>query len=600
MEECLLLYIAIKINGVIDLNKYEWAVEDIYPSIKEWEEDYKKAKELNSFDEFKGNLDKVEVFLSCMKKQENVGRLLEKLYVYAMMLSDSDTANAEYGALLNRCMALSSEIGANTAFVVPELTSLSSKVIKDYIADKSLSEYDYFLKGVLKDKAHVLDEKSETIMARASETLSSFKEIFTKIDNADLPLKSVRDGKEVIPLSHGAYSVILHGKNRSLRKRTFKSYYGSYLSLINTITSTYYGSVKADVFRAKVRNYSSALNMALSGEDVGEEVYYNLINSVREALPILHEYIAEKKKALKLKKMHTYDMYVPVVEDAELELEYDDAYNLVIEGLSVLGDEYVNLLKKAREDRWISVYEKKGKRSGAYSVAVYDTHPYVLLNYQKTTHDVFTIAHEMGHSIHSYYSNKNQPYAKADYKIFVAEVASTVNEVLLLKYLLKKTTDVKLKKYLLSYLMEMIRTTLFRQTQFAEFEEFSHAEVEKGEPLTKTSMSDKYLELNKKYYGDAVISDEEIKYEWARIPHFYRAFYVYKYATGIISALSIADRILTEGESAVKDYFKFLSSGGSDSPVELLKIAGVDLTKEQPFKSAFKVFRDALDEFKKL
>ena len=582
------------------MNKYEWAVEDIYPSIKEWEEDYKKAKELNSFDEFKGNLDKVEVFLSCMKKQENVGRLLEKLYVYAMMLSDSDTANAEYGALLNRCMALSSEIGANTAFVVPELTSLSSKVIKDYIADKSLSEYDYFLKGVLKDKAHVLDEKSETIMARASETLSSFKEIFTKIDNADLPLKSVRDGKEVIPLSHGAYSVILHGKNRSLRKRTFKSYYGSYLSLINTITSTYYGSVKADVFRAKVRNYSSALNMALSGEDVGEEVYYNLINSVREALPILHEYIAEKKKALKLKKMHTYDMYVPVVEDAELELEYDDAYNLVIEGLSVLGDEYVNLLKKAREDRWISVYEKKGKRSGAYSVAVYDTHPYVLLNYQKTTHDVFTIAHEMGHSIHSYYSNKNQPYAKADYKIFVAEVASTVNEVLLLKYLLKKTTDVKLKKYLLSYLMEMIRTTLFRQTQFAEFEEFSHAEVEKGEPLTKTSMSDKYLELNKKYYGDAVISDEEIKYEWARIPHFYRAFYVYKYATGIISALSIADRILTEGESAVKDYFKFLSSGGSDSPVELLKIAGVDLTKEQPFKSAFKVFRDALDEFKKL
>ena len=600
MEECLLLYIAIKINGVIELNKYEWAVEDIYPSIKEWEEDYKKAKELNSFDEFKGNLDKVEVFLSCMKKQENVGRLLEKLYVYAMMLSDSDTANAEYGALLNRCMALSSEIGANTAFVVPELTSLSIKVIEDYIADKSLSEYDYFLKGVLKDKAHVLDEKSETIMARASETLSSFKEIFTKIDNADLPLKSVRDGKEVIPLSHGAYSVILHGKNRNLRKRTFKSYYGSYLSLINTITSTYYGSVKADVFRAKVRNYSSALNMALSGEDVGEEVYYNLINSVREALPTLHEYIAEKKKALKLKKMHTYDMYVPVVEDAELELEYDDAYNLVIDGLSVLGDEYVNLLKKAREYRWISVYEKKGKRSGAYSVAVYDTHPYVLLNYQKTTHDVFTIAHEMGHSIHSYYSNKNQPYAKADYKIFVAEVASTVNEVLLLKYLLKKTTDVKLKKYLLSYLMEMIRTTLFRQTQFAEFEEFSHSEVEKGEPLTKTSMSDKYLELNKKYYGDAVISDEEIKYEWARIPHFYRAFYVYKYATGIISALSIADRILTEGESAVKDYFKFLSSGGSDSPVELLKIAGVDLTKEQPFKSAFKVFSDALDEFKRL
>lgn len=582
------------------MNKYDWAVEDIYPSIKEWEEDFKRAKDLISFSAFKGKLGEKSKFSACMKKQEEVGRIIEKLYVYAMMLSDSDTANAEYGALINKCMALSSEMGEQTAFVVPELTALSDSVIKGYIADADLKEYDYFLSGVLKEKAHVLDEKGEAIMARVSESLSSFKEIFTKIDNADLPLKSVRDNKEVIPLSHGAYSVILHGKNRSLRKRTFKSYYGSYVSLINTITSTYYGSVKADVFRAKVRNYSSSLNMALTGEDVEEKVYYNLINSVGEALPLLHDYILEKKKALKLKKMHMYDMYVPVVEDAELKLEYDKAYDLVVEGLSVLGDEYVSLLKKAHDERWISVFETKGKRSGAYSVAVYDTHPFVLLNYQKTTHDVFTIAHEMGHSIHSYYSNKVQPYAKADYKIFVAEVASTVNEVLLLKYLLNKTTDVKLKKYLLSYLMEMIRTTLFRQTQFAEFEEFSHSEVEKGNPLTKTNMSDKYLELNKKYYGDAVISDDEIKYEWARIPHFYRAFYVYKYATGIISALSIADRILTEGDVAVKDYFKFLSSGGSDSPVNLLKIAGVDLTEEKPFKSAFKVFKDALEQFKKL
>jgi oligoendopeptidase F len=295
-----------------------------------------------------------------------------------------------------------------------------------------------------------------------------------------------------------------------------------------------------------------------------------------------------------------YDMYVPVVEGADLQLEFDDAYDLVVEGLGVLGKDYQDLLKKAKDERWIDVYEKKGKRSGAYSIGVYDTHPYVLLNYQKTTHDVFTIAHEMGHSLHTYFSNKTQPYEKADYKIFVAEVASTVNEVLLLRHLLKNATDVKLKKYLLSYLMQMIRTTLFRQTQFAEFEQFSHATYEKGEPITKENLTDFYYELNKKYYGRSVISDEEIGYEWCRIPHFYRAFYVYKYATGIISALAIAERILTEGETAVKDYFKFLSSGGSDSPVELLKLAGVDLTNKKAFDNAFKVFKDSLDEFTKL
>jgi oligoendopeptidase F len=300
------------------------------------------------------------------------------------------------------------------------------------------------------------------------------------------------------------------------------------------------------------------------------------------------------------KKMYPYDMYVPMVAGAELQLEYEDAYNLVIEGLKPLGEEYINLLKKARDERWIDVYESDGKRSGAYSVCVYDTHPYVLLNYQKTTHDVFTIAHEMGHSIHSYFSNRTQPYSKADYRIFVAEVASTVNEVLLIKHLLNTEKDEKLKKYLLSYLLEMIRTTLFRQTQFAEFEYIAHNMVEQGQPLTKENLSEQYLALNKKYYGKALESDGLIKYEWARIPHFYRAFYVYKYATGIISALAIADRILTEGQSAVDDYFKFLSSGGKDSPVELLKIAGVDLTEKKPFESAFKVFKDTLKEFKSM
>ena len=335
------------------------------------------------------------------------------------------------------------------------------------------------------------------------------------------------------------------------------------------------------------------------GEDVNRIVYDNLITSVNKALPLLNDYMAEKKKILKLKDMQMFDVYVPIVEGAELKLDYDDAYALVVKGLAPLGEEYSKLLLKAKNERWLDVYEGDGKRSGAYSVCVYDTHPFVLLNYQKTTHDVFTIAHEMGHSLHSYFSNKAQCYQKADYRIFVAEVASTVNEVLLIRYLLDTESDKKLKKYLLSYLLEMIRTTLFRQTQFAEFERLAHQMVEEGQPLTKENLSDAYLELNKKYYGKAVNSDSLIKYEWARIPHFYRAFYVYKYSTGIISALAIVDRILTEGKKAVDDYFKFLSSGGSDSPVELLKIAGVDLTKMDAFNSAFKIFENTLNEFKK-
>ena len=580
--------------------KYTWAVEEIYPSTSAWETEYKNVEKEIDFSTFKGNLSNKKAFLECMKKQEKVGRVIEKLSVYAMMKRDEDTASSAADALMNKIMALSVKFSAESSYIVPELTALSEERLKEYIADKELSDYDYFLTSVLKDKAHVLSESEEKILAESGDAFSCFKDIFTKIDNADLPLKTITHKGEKIELSHGVYGVLMHGEDRALRKKCFKEYYSAYISLMNVISATYVGNVKKDVFIAKTRKYASALDMALSGEDVNPVVYKNLIESVNNALPLLHDYLKQKKKELGLKEYHMYDVYVSTVKDAEIKLDYDSAYDLVIEGLSPLGEEYAKLLKKAKDERWLDVFESKGKRSGAYSVAVYDTHPYVLLNYQKTTHDVFTIAHEMGHSIHSYFSNRTQPYFKADYKIFVAEVASTVNETLLLKYLLKKAKSKEEKKFLLSYLMEMIRTTIFRQTQFAEFEEFSHSAVEKGEPLTKESCCEKYLELNEKYYGKSVISDEEIKYEWARIPHFYRAFYVYKYATGLISALAIADRILTEGEKAVNDYFKFLSSGGSDSPVELLKIAGVDLTKKSAYQSAFKVFSDALKEFKNL
>lgn len=580
--------------------KYTWATEEIYPSSEQWNKEFNSLSEQLDFSEYKGKLGNADDFYNCMKAQEKLGRVMDKLSVYAMMKHDEDTRNAEYDALTSKITALGAKFGENTAFVLPELTALDESVLISYIQNPKLKEYDYFIKDILKEKAHVLSENEERLLSMSAETMSSFRDIFTKIDNADLPLKTITHKGQKIPLSHGTYSVILHGEDRALRKKAFNEYYNAYISLINVISSTYYGNVKKGVFYAKAKKYDSALDRALMGEDVPRSVYDNLITTVSDALPDLHEYMAEKKRLLGLNKMYMYDVYVPVVEGAELKLEYEDAYDLVIKGLEPLGEEYKELLKKARDERWIDVYESEGKRSGAYSVAVYDTHPYVLLNYQKTTHDVFTIAHEMGHSIHSYFSNRSQCYAKADYRIFVAEVASTVNEVLLIRHLLNTEKDVKLKKYLLSYLLEMIRTTLFRQTQFAEFEQFAHQTVESGEPLTKENLSEEYLRLNKKYYGKAVVSEGNIKYEWARIPHFYRAFYVYKYSTGIISALAIADRILNEGQSAVDDYFKFLSSGGSDSPVELLKIAGVDLTDKKPFISAFKVFKDTLEEFKSL
>ena len=580
-------------------DKYKWATEDLYKDLNAWENDFKKI-ENPDFSEFRGKLGSAESFLACMKKQEESDMILERLSVYAYMKHDENTKDSVFDALLNRVTSVAVKCAAETAFIVPELTALDDKVIKGYINNPALKSYDYGLKCILKNKAHVLSENEERLLSLSHEALSSFKDVFTKIDNADLPMGSFTHGGKKYPLTHGLYGVYMQNSDRTLRKKAFKTYYKAYVSLINTIAATYYGSVKSDVFYAKAKKYPSALAAALSGEDVDVAVYKNLISSVDKALPLLHEYMAEKKKALNLDKMYMYDAYVPTVENADIKLEYDDAYKLVVKGLSVLGEEYAGLLNKAHDERWLDVYEADGKRSGAYSISAYGVHPFVLLNYQKTTHDVFTIAHEMGHSIHSYFSSKTQPYAKADYKIFVAEVASTVNEVLLCRYLLKSEKDVKLKKYLLSYLMEMIRTTLFRQTQFAEFEEKVHALVEKGEPLNKDNMSKIYLALNKKYYGKAVTHGGEIKYEWARIPHFYRAFYVYKYATGIISALAIADRILTDGEPAINDYFKFLSSGGADGPVELLKIAGVDLTTEKPFTGAFKVFKDALEEFKSL
>lgn len=584
----------------------KWRTEDIFASQADWEALYGKVEatlsEVPGFAAYQGKLTDVETVLACMEKLNAVLVDIMRLDVYAFMRGDEDTRNSEFVALKSRMGDLEIKLGAQTAFITPELAALPTETLEAFAADPRLSDYDYTIRLLIKQKPHVLSQEIEELLAQGSRVFETPHQIFGMLDNADFPFPTIKvDGKPV-EVTHGAYGMLLQHPDRRVRKAAFQAYYKGYIGLINTITATYVGNVDKDVFLARARKYDSCLAMALDNEDVDVKVYHNLLKAVHKTgLPLLHRYYRDRKKILGYKSMHMYDVYTPVVEDAEMKVDYEEAFRIVKEGLAPLGERYQALLQEAHDNGWIDVEETAGKRSGAYSISVYGLpHPYVLLNYQPTTNNVFTLAHELGHAMHSYHSERNQPQEKADYKIFVAEVASTVNEVLLVKHLLKTTEDQKLKKYLLSYYMDTLKGTLFRQTQFAEFEFMAHDMVEKGQPLTKDVLCNAYLELNKKYYGRSVVSDPEIAYEWARIPHFYRSFYVYKYATGIISAVSIAERIYNEGAPAVEDYFKFLSSGGSDSPVELLKLAGVDLTRPDAFNAAMASFKAALEEFEAL
>ena len=589
-----------KIRSEVSEN-LKWRLTDIFKDDEEFKALLKDVEGRIDFSKYEGKLSDEKVLLKCLKELDKVDYDIEKLAVYAHMKKDLDTRDSNANALNSMVSSLFVKYASSLSFMTPELTALPDEKLQAIIDNPEFSDYDYQLKGILKTKPHVLSKESETILAMGGQVFGGFNDIFTMIDNADMPFPEIEiDGKKV-KVTHGTYGLLLQSDNREVREKAFKAYYSAYISLINTIAATYIGNVNKDVFLARARKYDSCLSKALSGEDVEPAVYENLLESINDALPLVHRYVKDRKEILGVEELHMYDIYTPLVENADIKLDYEDAFKLVKEGLAPLGKEYGELLQQAHDNGWIDVEETEGKRSGAYSTSVKALpHPYVLLNYQPTSHDVFTIAHELGHAMHSYKSERAQCQAKSSYKIFVAEVASTVNEVLLLKHLLKKTEDKKLKKYLLSYYMDMIRTTAFRQTMFAEFEYIAHDAAEKGMPLTKNWLNEQYLNLNKKYYGKDIISDDEIAYEWARIPHFYRAFYVYKYATGIISAITIAERIYNEGEKAVEDYFKFLSSGGSDSPVELLKLAGVDLTKKDAFKSAMKSFEDALCEFESL
>lgn len=579
---------------------YKWKTDDIYASDEEWERALDAANSSISFAQYAGKLGDRNTLLEYYEKTGNFLKELDKLYGYATLKHDEDTRVGKYSSYKGKAYMLYSRYCAENSFYESEMSSYSEEYLNSLINDKAFAAHDYSLKLIIKSKAHILGKEEEKLIALAGETLGSFMDIFAMIDNIDLPLGEIEvDGKKQ-KLTHGLYGLLLHSNNRDLRKEAYEKYYAAYNSLLNTITSNYYGNVKKDVFLSKAYKFDSCLDQALFYEDVDKSVYNNLLNSVAENSNAMHRYVADRKKILGYDKLYFYDVYAPLVSDVEIKMPYDEAYNYVIEGLEALGKDYQALLKKAYDERWIDVEETEGKRNGAYSAPVFGVHPFVLLNYTQTTTDIFTIAHEMGHSLHTYFSQANQPYEKSEYKIFVAEVASTVNEVLLLKHMLKNAEDVNLKKYLLNYYLDSIRATLHRQTMFAEFEYEAHKQVEGGEPLTKDSLCELYSNLGKKYYGEAIEYDYNISTEWCRIPHFYQSFYVYKYSTGIIAAMNIVNRILNEGATAVKDYVKFLSGGSSTDPVSLLKLAGVDLTTKQPFDFAMAEFENTLNEFEKL
>lgn len=580
--------------------EYKWKIEDIFATDGEWEKAFEEAQNSLALAKYEGKLGNADVLLEFLKENERTSYNLERLYVYAHMRHDEDAGNSKYGAYYAKIGAYYAKYATELAFFEPEMAQQSDEYLNSLVADKRFADYDYDLKRIIERKPHVISQAEERLIGMAGEILDGFYDNFSMIDNLDLPLPEIEWEGKKIKLSHGLYGIILHCGDREKRKEAYEKYYGAYTSLINTITSIYYGNVKKDVFLSKVYKFGSCLERALFSEDVSAKVYENLIKAVDENLPSMHRYIADRKKILGYDKQYFYDIYAPLVNGVDVRYSYEDAYELVIKGLAPLGKEYQQLLKRGFDERWIDVEETEGKRNGAYSIGCPGTHPYVLLNYQPQLNDVFTIAHEMGHALHTYFSQKNQPYSKADYKIFVAEVASTVNETLLLKYMLKEAKDENLRKYLLNYHLDSMRATLHRQTMFAEFEAEVHKLAENGEPLTKEVMCGVYAEIGKKYYGDKIEHDYNISCEWSRIPHFYRAFYVYKYATGITAAINIVKRILSEGEPAVKDYFKFLSGGGSTDPVSLLKLAGVDLSDKKPFEVAMAEFDETLTEFERL
>lgn len=581
--------------------RYTWDLTAIYADEKDFEKEYEFAKGLiPQVAQYKGKLTDKAAVLKVYKLMTEICEPLDRLGCFVSLKDTEDTKNADVQAMVEKVMALWVTLGEVSSFIDPEITALPVETIDDMIADDAFADYTVALRKIKAGKEHVLSAREEEMLNGVSDVTRFYRETFGRLNNGELDFGTVEvDGKPV-KLTHGTYSALLNDKRQEVRAAAFDKLNSAYKGVINTITGLYTGNVKNDCLVAKLRHFDSASQKALFYEEVDKKVYDNLISGINANLEPLHDYMALRKKVLKLDNLNMYDLHFPMFENADISLEFDDAFKLVKEGLHPLGKDYQDLLQRAYDERWMDVYESKGKRSGAFSMGVPGRHPFVLLNYQKTAHDVFTVAHELGHSLHSWFSSQNQPYDKENYTIFVAEVASTTNEVLLLNHLLKTEKDVNIRKFLISYYLDMIRTTFYRQAMFAEFEDVAHSMVENNEPFNYQTLSDRYYALNKKYYGDAVTHNDLIRYEWARIPHFYTSFYVYKYATGITCAVNIAKRILTEGESAVNDYKKFLSTGCSLDPVSELKIAGVDLMQTKPFEVIADDFKKYLAELKEL
>jgi len=583
-------------------NKFKWTIDEMYPNEGAIDKDIHKVKELiDEVKKYKGTLaDSEENLYKALNISEQASRILQNLYVYTHMKSHEDTRINKNQGNATKTDMLSTELSMATSYMVPEIIAMDSKKLEGYLKSEKLSHYKKHVDEILRLKPHTLNEREEELLAAVSDLSGVPENIYDMLSFADLQFPEIENEKgEKVKVTHENFSLFLKNKDQRVRKDAFDAMYSVYGQYKNTFASTLYGGIKSEIFYAKTRKYESALQGSLFQDDVSVEVYDNLIDAVHENLDTLNKYTGLKKKFLGLDKINMYDLYVPLTENFDMKIPYEKAQEIILEALKPLGEEYLENVKKAFGEGWVDVYGNEGKQGGAYSWGSYDSKSYILLSYKDDLNSLFTLIHEMGHSMHSYYSKNNQSYLYSGYKIFVAEVASTLNELLLINYLLKNAKSKEEKVYLLNYYLEQFRTTVYRQTMFAEFEKICHAKVEGGEPLTSEEFTNIYYDLNKKYYGESCEVNEQIGLEWARIPHFFSNFYVYKYATGFSAASALSKQILEEGENAVQRYKEFLKSGGSDFPLNQLRKAGVDMEKKESVDKALHVFKDLVDELEK-
>jgi oligoendopeptidase F len=585
-----------------------WQLEDMYASQDLWEQDFKECETLpEKMTASKGKISESAAMLKvAIEQMMTAYRSFEKVIVFASLRNAQDLGNSDSQRMMDRSSSLGTRISTALAWFEPELMAIDDAIMQEWLAGEELSEYRFWLEKILRHKPHVLSEKEEQILSLASEPLSASEKTFSMLDNVDLParLPEIDDGEGGrVKLSHAGFIKLLEERNRDVRRDAFLKYYQEFKGNENTLAASLDGQMKTDVFYAKVRKHASAQEAALHSDNVPASVYESLLSAIHDSLPAFYRYMKLRREVLGYDKLHMYDIYVPIVPEVDMKFTWDEAVELTRKAVEPLGEEYRRIMDDGFANGWIDRYENQGKRSGAFSSGCYDSNPYILHNFTGTLDSVFTLAHEMGHSMHSWFSHHKQPYHLGDYKIFVAEVASITNEVLLTNHLLETLTEPSARAYVLNHYLESFRGTMFRQTMFAEYEHLIHAMVERNEPLTPQSLNEKYLELVKKYYGEEIAFDDEdklIEVEWSRIPHFYYNFYVYKYATGMASSVKIAASILNEGEPALKRYLEFLSSGGSQYSLQQLQGAGVDLTDPTPIKDALAEFESRLTEFEQL